>query len=316
MREEARRLRLEGKSRSQIARALRLKENNTSLQRWVGDLPRPEWTLRPTAKDELRARAIELRKQGLSYREIAAATGASKGTLSLWLHEVEITEEQRVRLRARMVDPEMRRKGWAASSAKRAELRKRVAAQAQQEIGIVPERELFIAGIVAYWAEGTKAKPWRPTPTVTFVNSDPKMIRLFLAWLDLIGVSTDRLTFRLQIHESADVAEAEEFWATVVGVPAASFKRVTLKRHNPKTVRKNVGRSYRGCLTIAVRKPEYLYHRIAGWFEGIMDGCGGSANGKPRDLGSRYRGSNPLPPAGKQATLFERPVSYLVRRAS
>ncbi len=104
---------------------------------------------------------------------------------------------------------------------------------------------------------------------VKFINSDPGMIRLILSWLRLLGFSLDDLTFRVQIHESADVRAAEEFWSRVVGIPTGRFLRATLKSHNPVTVRKNVGDSYTGCLTIYVRRSTDLNSRIAGWFKGI-----------------------------------------------
>jgi hypothetical protein len=44
-----------------------------------------------------------------------------------------------------------------------------------------------------------------------------------------------------------------------------------VKRHNPKTVRKNVGDTYHGCLRIDVRRSADLYRRIEGWAEAIMN---------------------------------------------
>jgi len=38
-----------------------------------------------------------------------------------------------------------------------------------------------------------------------------------------------------------------------------------LKRHNPKTVRKNTGQDYKGCLRIDVRRSGWLYRKIDGW---------------------------------------------------
>jgi hypothetical protein len=80
--EQAVQLRLEGKSRSQIATALGLKSGGGALTRWLKDVPVPEWTKRPNAKDDLRACAIELRKQGRSYGEILEEVAVSKSTLS------------------------------------------------------------------------------------------------------------------------------------------------------------------------------------------------------------------------------------------
>ena len=44
---------------------------------------------------------------------------------------------------------------------------------------------------------------------------------------------------------------------------------VTLKRHNPKTVRKNTGADYHGCLAVTVRRSSALNLRITGWCEGL-----------------------------------------------
>src|SRR5215210_4368065 len=49
-----------------------------------------------TTKPDLKAEAIRLRvEERLSLREIAAITGAAKGSLSLWLKPHRLTEEER-----------------------------------------------------------------------------------------------------------------------------------------------------------------------------------------------------------------------------
>lgn len=105
------------------------------------------------------------------------------------------------------------------------------------------------------------------------------MILLFLHWLALVGVDAERLQFRLNIHESADVGGAEAFWADVVGVPVHVLDRTTLKRHNPRTVRKNVNADYHGCLCVSVRRSTDLNLRISGWFQGIASSAGTLVSG-------------------------------------
>ncbi len=122
-----------------------------------------------------------------------------------------------------------------------------------------------------YWAEGAKSKPYRPSEKVIFVNSDPRMIRVYLGWLSHLGVTPDRLAFHVMIHESADIAAAEHYWADLVGVSVDQLGKTTIKKHNPKTVRKNVGEDYRGCLTVRARQGAELYRRIEGWWDGIAD---------------------------------------------
>jgi transcriptional regulator with XRE-family HTH domain len=266
--EQAVAMRLAGKSRADIADALGLKSHGGVLSRWLKDVPAPAWTVRPNAKDDLRERAIAMRKDGLSYREIREELGVSKSTLSLWLRDVELTEEQHERLLAmkKLGSSRAGRTMQARRLAKQAATREAAAAQ----ITAVAESELFVAGVVAYWAEGTKSKPWRPEERFCFVNSDSEMITLILRWLDLIGVTRDRLILRVSIHESADVERAEEHWREVTGVGPDQFRRASLKRHNPRTVRKNVGADYHGCLVVNVRRSTELSRQIAGWWAGII----------------------------------------------
>lgn len=127
----------------------------------------------------------------------------------------------------------------------------------------------MIAGAVAYWAEGTKSKPWRVNEQIAFINSDVDMIRLFLAFLSQVGISKDRLRFRVSIHESADEYQARAFWSGVVGAPLEGFQRSTLKRHSVATVRKNTGDSYHGCLIVRVMRSAELYREVKGIWRAV-----------------------------------------------
>lgn len=82
LRQQAIALRRAGKSRRQIKEALGSMSNTTLSWALRGEPP-PEWTRRPNAKDPVRAKARELREQGLDYEEIADALGVSKGSVSL-----------------------------------------------------------------------------------------------------------------------------------------------------------------------------------------------------------------------------------------
>ena len=72
----------------------------------------------------------------------------------------------------------------------------------------------------------------------------------------------------------------------MVGVPRSEFRPASLKRHNPKTVRKNVAQAYVGCLCIGVRESRELYQRIEGTWQGIMarvaESVGDSVNTQSR----------------------------------
>ena len=77
----------------------------------------------------------------------------------------------------------------------------------------------------------------------------------------------------MSIHESADVPGAERFWAQLAGIPVSELRRTTLKKHNPKTIRRNTTESYRGCLIIYVAKSADIYRRVEGAWYGIVLGA-------------------------------------------
>ncbi|MFG2542832.1 hypothetical protein ACGFY8_13780 [Streptomyces sp. NPDC048232] len=266
LRERAVALRRAGYSLRQIREELGV-YNKETLQRLVEGEPPPEWTKRPRAKDDLRERARELRCQGKTYNEIQSELGCSKSSVSLWVRDLPSPESKR--------SPEEQRalmnEGLARLQAAREQERTATKQAATAAIGTLSERELFMTGVALYWAEGAKDKPYRRTEVLQFINSDPNVIKLFLRWLDLLGVTRDRLTVRVSIHETADVAAAEQFWAEITGIKRSKFSKPTLKRHNPRTVRKNIGSSYHGCFMIYVRRSADLYRRMEGAWYGIVE---------------------------------------------
>ncbi|MGW0166273.1 hypothetical protein ACWDWT_13885 [Streptomyces sp. NPDC003343] len=268
LRERAVALRRSGLSLRQIRDQLKV-FNNDILNRLVKGEPPPEWTKRPQARDDLRERARGLRLQGWTYDRIEMELGCSRSSVSLWVRDLPRPERKRSREEASAIS----NRGWEEKLRIRDEERRRAKKAAEQAIGVLSPRELFLVGVGLYWAEGGKDKPYDRRETVTFVNSDPGMIEVFLAWLDLVGVERGRLRFTVMIHENADVAGAEQYWAGLVGADRSAFNKTTLKKHNPRTVRKNVGDSYRGCLVIKVLKGADLYRRIEGSWYGIVLGA-------------------------------------------
>jgi hypothetical protein len=245
--------------------------SNGTLSEWLRGIQAPEWTRRPTAKDELRGQAVELRAAGRSVPQIAAALGVSKSTAYLWTKDMPLDKtpaDAQERRRRHMES--MREARWGPYRKERDAARAASAERLGEWVGELSDRELILIGAVAYWCEGAKEKPWtESTHGLLYINSDPALILLFLRYVELLGVHRTALTYRLSIHESADIAAATRWWADVVGVPAESFRRATEKTHNPSTVRRNVGDSYRGCLIVYVPKSSRLYWEVEGVMLGI-----------------------------------------------
>ena len=119
------------------------------------------------------------------------------------------------------------------------------------EIGELTDREVLLIGAIAYWCEGAKSKPYRRHECV----SSSTVIRDWsFSSCGLLPPPDERPPVRLpvHIHENADIEAAPRFWLRTTGASPDQFRTPTLKRHNPKTVRKKMGAEYHGCLRIDV----------------------------------------------------------------
>lgn len=220
-------------------------------------------------RDKLKPKAIDLRRQGWTYREIAGSLNISISTCSLWLRDVPAPrrpgyEQERVAA--------MWKERWEPYHLDTERRRRETKLAAAREMIHLNEREVLLAGALVYWCEGTKDKIYRRTEKVSFINSDPALILFFLHFLSAAGVTRDRVKMRLHIHETADLESVTAWWSDLVGTPAEDFQKPVIKRHNPKTTRKNLVDEYRGCLHILVSKSADLYRRIEGWAYGAMLG--------------------------------------------
>jgi hypothetical protein len=269
-RDEARRMRVE--TRMSLAQLRdHFGVSRDTMADWLWGLAVPEWTRRPNAKDDLRAKAIALRREGYTVPQIAEQIGVAKSSAYQWVKHlpldatVERAHERRSAHSKRVADAR-----WEPLRNVRDVERAATNAAERAWVGSLSEREVLLLGAAIYWCEGTKAKEWAPNRCrVAFINSDPALMLLFLRFLEQVGVDRASLKYRISIHESADVEAVNRWWAEAVGVPLQRFSRPTLKKHNPTTVRYNVGDPYRGCLIVAVPKSRQLYWKIEGLMKGI-----------------------------------------------
>ena len=253
--ERARAMRAAGATYKQIKSELKVGTSTVSqLLGTTGQVRKPRIAA------EIRARAATMRAVGRSVTDIAQELDIARSTAWHLTRATPRLSRTSSAVGIRTNRPSVRR----SNKIRRQQTKHRWA----QHVGDITGRELLLVGAAIYWAEGPKDKPWRHDEALTFVNSDPLMITVFLRWLDLLGVDRSRLTFRLQIHESADVDAALCYWAKVAAVPVESFKPTTLKRHNPLTTRRNVESHYHGCLTVRVLRSAAEYRAAEGLWIG------------------------------------------------
>jgi len=218
-------------------------------------------------------KAIELRKQGLSYNEILREVPVAKSTLSLWLRSVGLSQKQKQRLTEKKL-ASMKR-GQEACRAKRIRITQEIKSVARKEVGKITKRDLWLIGVALYWAEGSKEKEIDGrvrNGRVRLSNSDPFLIKTFLKWLtEIRRVPKTDIAFRIYLHETSRhrLLEVQKYWSEILNFPLDCFQKVSWKKNIIKTKRKNIGKNYFGLIDLDVRRSTTLYREIAGWIEGV-----------------------------------------------
>lgn len=205
------------------------------------------------AKTSERHQARALRKQGLSFREIKAIVGVSKGTLNLWLKDIELTPDQKQHLLDRAItgrEKARMRGAWQNREKHRARVRTPFEA-ARAEFPQRINDPLFTTGIVLYWAEGSKT-----TRRFQFMNSDPVAVRTMVEWLVRCArIPTEKIVASVQVHRVYADCGFEKFWEAVTGLSSAQFRAPYFKP-TPHKVKKNP--TYMGCCRLEVRSSDLL----------------------------------------------------------
>ena len=234
-----------------------------------------------------------LRRKGLSYHEIRERLPftVSKGTVSRWCKDITLTHEQLDRLdrlcqegsyRGRLIGPKR-------TQQRRAEEVAAIKAKARAEVPRFTQKELWLAGLMFYWAEGDKKGD------VVFCNSDPHAVRFMMRWFrGICRVPNDKFKFYLNIHSGQGDEAIKRFWSEVTGCPVVQFGKSYVKKEGTGH-RKNV--LYNGTIKVTICNRNLL-HTILGWIEGFCEATSGPlAQAEEQDtLNVKVTGSIPVRP--------------------
>jgi transposase-like protein len=173
-----------------------------------------------------REQARELRRAGHSVKEICRELGVAKSSVSVWVRDIELTEEQLLSLKRRSPIYHGQHNGSKAVAAKHRELRRQY-----QEEGRMKAREgdpLHLAGCMLYWGEGAKARN-----SLTLANSDPDMLIYFMKFIrEALLAEVENVAIRIicYLGNNLTVQEIEGFWLERLELPSSCLKNTTVNR--------------------------------------------------------------------------------------
>lgn len=221
------------------------------------------------AKFKKRMQAHKLRKKGWSIKSIADDLDVSKGSVSAWCKDVELTKKQKQHLKTvmiqaghkgRMIGAEVNRK-------RKLDTIEMYRRRGKEEINRLSKRDLLIAGTTLYWAEGSKKSGF------AFVNSDPQMIQLMYVWFqNVFDVKKEEFMPRISINEvhRYRIKKVIQFWSEFLDLPEEQFGKPFFVKVKQRKVYENHN-SYYGVLALRIRRSSALKYRILGLIEAIRE---------------------------------------------
>jgi Helix-turn-helix domain len=199
-----------------------------------------------------RNQARRMRYEGRSVKEIARLLSVSTSSVSHWVRDVELTDEQHAALQARNGLHERQRLARAAMAAKARA--RRVAAQLEGRRRARSFGAHYVGGCMLYWAEGA-----RDRNRIAFTNSDPAMARFFVEFIRaFFDISSDRirLTCNLFADHEPHQREIENFWLRTLELPRGCLCKSTVNRYSRYSQKKRKNKLPYGTCRIVVNSTE------------------------------------------------------------
>lgn len=210
-------------------------------------------------------KATELRRKGLSYKDILNELNVSKSSLSLWLKALPLTDDEKRYLKSRQDANISRGRIKAATSFRLTRLKREkiIFNEAKQEFAKFSVNPLFHIGVALYWAGGSKR-----TSSFAFTNSDEEMIRVMLSWIEtFLKLEREEIGVRLYTHKPFASEKQEEYWAKKIGVPLSNFRR-TVYKASQSLSKKRPG--YKGCLRVQLGRTVH-FKKIQFWQQMLIE---------------------------------------------
>lgn len=154
-----------------------------------------------------RRKVIELRLQGKSYSEIKKIVNVSKSSLSLWLRNVPLTDEQILGLKEKKERAIERYR----ETMKLKRMRRSSSYYKNQVKKWIPlsDREVFIAGLFLYLGEGNKVS----RNSIGITNTDPSVIKFALYWIiNSLKVPREKIYISLHLYNDMDIEKESDYW--------------------------------------------------------------------------------------------------------
>ncbi len=178
--------------------------------------------------------AIQLRQKGKSYNYICKELNIPKSTVSGWLSDLKWSQEIKNNLTKKALY--IAKKRLLLINKERTEKwrkwRQQFKEEAIAEFPKLKNNNLFVAGIMLYWAEGDNSEKSR---VVRLTNTDPRMIKLFINFTQKIcRVPKNEIKMTLILYPDLNDNTCKNYWSSFLDIPLEQFyKTQFIKGRHP-----------------------------------------------------------------------------------
>ena len=185
-------------------------------------------------KEKIQAR--QLREKGISVSEISKKLNVSKSSVSLWVRDIKLTDEQVKKLlsrgRSKGIVNTLNKGNTNQSIARRKEAQSRGYSLGQNN-------ERFSILCMLYWGEGTKGKN-----SIDFTNTDLHMLKLFHSEMQyFFPEAAAKVSMSIHCYDDfLSVDEIENFWIESLGINKLGKTQVNKISRLSKGIRKGINK--------------------------------------------------------------------------
>jgi hypothetical protein len=207
-------------------------------------------------KKDKREEARRLRSEnGMAITDICKQLGVAKSSVSMWVRDIVLTEEQKAALHIQHYAYWAQIRGAHTNAIKGHERR-----VIYQEEGRQKAREgdpLHLAGCMLYWGEGSKSKN-----ELGLGNSDADLLASYVRFLkESLCVDTSKIVIRVYCYLGNGLTEyeIEDYWLSKLNLPRENLRK-TITNLQPKSSQQKGRKLKYGTCKVSVYDTQLLQH--------------------------------------------------------
>ena len=209
--------------------------------------------------EEKYEQAIEFRKRGFTYSEIAKIVGVAKSTVSVWLSKKAFSKKVKEDNLKRTAKDNVKRIGLInkARSFERKTRYLEAEHSAITEYKHYKKDPLFIAGLMLYVGVGDKTL----SHLLRITSSDIKVHRIFINFtLSYLGVTQEQIRFWLLLYPDQSESRSVKQWSKELSLTKENFhKNQTIEKRGKKpTLQHGVGNTIIGGTVLKIKLTKWI----------------------------------------------------------